>query len=407
MLFWSASAILAIMAAYAVLHPLLRPTQIAPPEGEADLQVYRDQLAEVDRDLAKGLIAEADAERLRLEISRRILEADKMAGADRSGDAARVLTLAAGGIAALVILAGTAAVYWQIGGNGTPDLPLTLRKDIMAEQRANRPSQAEAEAKVGDATDLFTAAEEPYRILVAELRDTVANRPDDITGHALLAQHEARLGFFAAAARAQTRVIELKGASATAEDQASLAELLILAAGGYVSPKAETALGRAIKLDPTNPQARYYSGLALVQSGRPDITLGLWRGLLAEGPEDAPWIQPIREQIGDVARMAGTNPGELPGPSAEQMKDAEEMSDDDRQAMIQGMVAQLSERLATDGGTAEEWARLIRAYGVLGETDRARAIWQEAQSNFADQADALAAIRAAASAAGVAAGDAE
>jgi cytochrome c-type biogenesis protein CcmH len=66
------------------------------------------------------------------------------------------------------------------------------------------------------------------------------------------------------------------------------------------------------------------------------------------------------------------------------------------------MVARLSERLATQGGSAEEWARLIKAYGVLGETDRARAIWAEAQQLFGGNAADLEVVRAAATQAGVA-----
>ena len=69
--------------------------------------------------------------------------------------------------------------------------------------------------------------------------------------------------------------------------------------------------------------------------------------------------------------------------------------------MIRGMVDGLSNRLATDGGTAQEWARLIGALGVLGETDRATAIWAEAQTVFADRAEDLALIRSAAEQAGL------
>ena len=78
------------------------------------------------------------------------------------------------------------------------------------------------------------------------------------------------------------------------------------------------------------------------------------------------------------------------------------MSAVDQNAMIEGMVARLSDRLATEGGTPEEWARLIGAYGVLGESDRAAAIWAEAQDVFATSPQALATIRTAAVSAGVA-----
>jgi cytochrome c-type biogenesis protein CcmH len=77
------------------------------------------------------------------------------------------------------------------------------------------------------------------------------------------------------------------------------------------------------------------------------------------------------------------------------------MAPEDREAMIRGMVAQLSDRLATEGGPAEDWARLITSLGVLGESAQAGAIWAEAQGVFADDAEALARIRDAAVQAGV------
>ena len=138
------------------------------------------------------------------------------------------------------------------------------------------------------------------------------------------------------------------------------------------------------------------------------MAFSLWRALLTEGPADAPWMGPIREQIEELAWRAGEHrfqlPPEqaLPGPSQADMANAAEMSDEDRQAMIRGMVDRLSDRLASEGGTPEEWARLIGALGVLGDTDRAKTIWAEAQTVFAGKDDALATIRAAAEQAGVA-----
>jgi cytochrome c-type biogenesis protein CcmH len=70
--------------------------------------------------------------------------------------------------------------------------------------------------------------------------------------------------------------------------------------------------------------------------------------------------------------------------------------------MIRGMVAGLAERLAANGGEPAEWARLIRAYGTLGETAKASAIWAEAREMFSENADAIALLHEAAQAAEVA-----
>ena len=77
------------------------------------------------------------------------------------------------------------------------------------------------------------------------------------------------------------------------------------------------------------------------------------------------------------------------------------MNDEDRAQMIAGMVAQLSERLANEGGTASEWARLITALTVLNETDRAQMILEEARTAFAGQEADLEVINAAAAQAGL------
>ena len=103
-------------------------------------------------------------------------------------------------------------------------------------------------------------------------------------------------------------MLEILGDRATAQDLIDLAEISIFAAGGYVSPEAEAALARALALAPANPVGRYYSGLALARGGGPISPIASGRALLAEGPPDAPWIAPIRAEIGEVARMAGLPP---------------------------------------------------------------------------------------------------
>lgn len=412
MFFWIITIAVTVLTTVLVFLPLLRHGAGGGAVENPDLQIYRDQLEEVERDLSRGLLSEEEAERTRTEISRRLLDADKQEQADQDL-APRAATIGMTVVVVAMLLAGTVGLYWWLGAPGTPDMGLAKRQAQLEEIRANRPSQAEAEAEAGDVPEMAEAADPAYRDLVAQLRETAGKRPDDIRGQQLLAEHEARLGRFSAARAAQERVIELKGDAVEARDFTDLAELMIIAANGYVSPEAERMLGRAITMDPTDSRARYYSGLDLAQNGRPDLTLRLWLQLLDEGPGDAPWIQPIKNQIRDVARMAGqrlpatleaelSTPAPGPGPTAEQIENAQDMTEEERQQMIRSMVSRLSERLATEGGNASEWARLIGALGVLGETDRARAIWQEAQGIFGTDTIAMNELRAAATRAGVA-----
>ena len=361
-----------LAGAVLIASPCLRKRMTQTPTESPDMRVYRDQLVEVERDLRRGVLSEDEAERTRTEVSRRLLDADKAAhGARASGRGPVVVAVGL----VLVAVAATPALYGYLGAAGARDMPFASR-DKAAEAARLRPSQQEAEAKTGDDAQLAENAPEDYLALVKQLRATAEKRPDDLKGQELLFTHEARLGFYAAARRAKAQVIRLKKDNASASDFSELAEMMIIAAGGYVSPEAEAALSQATKLDPTSPRTRYFSGLALAQSGRADLAYQLWSKLLAEGPADAPWIPVIRQQIGEVARLAGIDPqATLPGPDAQQMQDAQNMSATERTDMIRSMVARLSDRLASEGGTAKEWARLIQAYGVLDEPDRAATAW--------------------------------
>lgn len=239
--------------------------------------------------------------------------------------------------------------------------------------------------------------------MVAQLRDIVPQRPDDLQGWALLARHETALGNYADAARAQDRVVRLKGADATVEDAVLLLDLLVAAAAGYVSPEAEAIALTIRARDDSNTAADYYLGLLYAQTDRPDIAFNLWRRVVEGGDPDSPHTEFARQQILNAAAMAGVEYElpDLPGPTADQVEAAQDMTDADRTAMIQGMVEGLAERLATDGGNSTEWARLINALGVLGETERAAAIWGEAQQVFAASPGDLDIIRNAARTAGI------
>lgn len=408
MVFWAIAATIALVVLFAVFWPMLRrPEAARVPEVNPDLQIYRDQLSEVESDLAKAVLSKEEAKIARLEVSRRLLEADRLApsGSERS-ESPLVLTRATAVVVALAMLTATGSIYIAIGANGAPDLPQAKRDAELERALAMRPSQASVEAEIGDMSGLAAPAEQSYIDLVDELRTTAQARPDDLRGQRLLVQHEARLGYFVAAHHAQAKVIALLAADAAASDFTDLAELMIIAAGGYVSPEAERALGVAVRLEPTNARTRYYSGLDLAQNGRPDIAYSLWTDLLAEGPDNAPWIGPIKAQIGDVARLAGKPAPDfaasLPGPSAAEIEDAEALEADERQAMIENMVSQLSDRLASEGGTASEWARLIRAHAVLGNKEQAMQIWTEAKDVFASDADGMTTLSEAANDAGIA-----
>ncbi len=392
MLFWIVAGCLTLVVVATLLRAQFRGGEQARPAAAYDLDVYRDQLREVERDLERGVLSPADGERALTEVSRRILAADAAlknatngAYSGRSGPLLAVVT-------AVVLVGGSFAIYLELGAPGYGDLALADRIEAAQIRRAERPNQETAQASVPESPALDAAPD--YVALVERLRQAVQARPDDLQGLVLLSQSEARLGNFAAAHDAKARVIRLKGEDATAQDFSEYADLLILAAGGYVSPEAEQMLERTLAIDPRDGAARYYFGLMMSQTGRPDTALRIWDQLLREGPADAPWIAPIDAQMQDIALRAGVDYarptiGTGRGPTQDQIDAASDMSPAERMEMIQGMVAGLSDRLATDGGPVEDWTQLISALGVLGDLDQARAVFDNAMEVFGDDLTAI------------------
>ncbi|SFH33190.1 cytochrome c-type biogenesis protein CcmH [Palleronia marisminoris] len=404
MLFWIAAVLIAALGTLPVLAALFRSDGSREPAQ--DMAIYRDQLAEIDRDLARGVLTGDEAERTRAEVARRLLEADRR-GVRQAHQAPRKVRLVAAGLVALAVMVGGVAIYWNQGAPGYPDLPLRARLADADAARAERLSQADAEARaqeIGALPDPVEPAPE-FALLIDRLRSTMQDRPDDPQGLRLLAVNEARLGNFAAARDAQERLVALLGEETTAETHAFLGELMVMNAGGYVSPEAEAQFDAALAIDRSDTRALYFKGLSYLQTGRPDRAFAIWRPLLETAPADAAWVSAARAQIGEVAARAGIDyqaPSVAPGPTAEDMAAAAEMSPEARQEMIVGMVARLTERLATEGGPAPDWARLISALGVMGDTERAAAIYGEAQQVFGNQPADLALIEEAAAQAGVA-----
>ncbi|MBZ4022846.1 c-type cytochrome biogenesis protein CcmI [Rhodobacter sp. TJ_12] len=404
MLFWIICATLVAAIAFALAITLLRPRGAEVPAAVQDMQVYRTQLAEVEKDLAAGVLSPEEASRAKIEISRRLLEADRAvqtAQAQASGQAPRGLTVAmAAGVVAM--LAGAFFLYDRIGANGLPDAPMAKRIAAANESYTNRPSQEEAEKMALAARGPVPDIPQEYQELMDRLRQAVQARPNDIRGLDLLAVNEMNMGNYRAGWEAQRRIIALKGAAATAEDYARLGEFLFVAAGQQlVTAEAEAAFATALEKDRTNPQALFYLGLMMGQNQRPDRAFRLWDAALRVSAPEDPWVPIIVQNIDALAWLAGeddyTAPMPVPrGPSAEDLAAAADMSPADRAQMVRGMVAALNARMANEGGTIDDWEKLISSLRLLGEAERAEAIAGEAREKFANRPDDLERIEAAA-----------
>ena len=431
--FWVVATCLAAGVAGVLMAALRRPGDM--PEAkraapDADLVVYKDQLAEIARDLTRGTLAEGEATRLRTEIGKRILEADRAkASVDpdtaepgrRNKLAATVILLLvpatflvyAGSASVLrgiglqedriatlrdefsfemrvrgVDFPGMSLVFEGLGAPGYPDMALGSRLAALDAGIAARPSQEMELAKLGRSRD---------PALDAALATELAAVSDPEALRARFRTHF-EAGELQAAVRSLERLLAVPGDRADADDHANLALALVAEAGGYVSPEAEASLRETLTRDMGNEMARYLVGEMFLQGGRYDQAFRFWRPI-AEGGSGTPWVPYIRAEIEAVAGLAGITyalPETTPGPSAEDVTAAGEMAPQDRQTMIEGMVAQLSDRLATDGGTVEDWNRLIRSLVVLERKPDAQVIYDEAKVTFAGMDAELSFLRLAA-----------
>ena len=150
MTFWIITAGLAVIISVLIAQAMRAPRASgAEPAAAYDLRVYQDQLREVEKDLARGVVSSSDAERVRAEISRRILAADKALRAEEAGeDDHKGAPAVVSALLALVLIGGSIGLYTQLGAPGYGDLSLRNRIAVAEERRADRPSQAAAEASL-------------------------------------------------------------------------------------------------------------------------------------------------------------------------------------------------------------------------------------------------------------------
>jgi cytochrome c-type biogenesis protein CcmH len=344
MLFWVIAALLTLGASLAVLLPLAGRTVVRAADGAHDLEVYRDQLAELDRDAARGLIQPADAGEARAEIARRILKADKTAAAAKTenGRSARALGMAA-------VLAVPLASWGIYAAIGSPDLP--------SQPLAARLEKNPAEATVDE--------------LIARAEAHLAANPDDGRGWDVLAPIYSRLGRYGEAVTAYRNAIRLDGASGTRES--GLGEALAGAAGGMVTAEAQAAFSRALELEPGQPKASFFLASALAQEGKVAEARSAWQAMMIALPADSPWRNAVAQaEQGANSRLAAAGNEAAPGPTEDEIDAAANMSAEGRSAMIEQMVAGLDERLRQNPGDVEGWQRLVRSYHVLGRPDEAR-----------------------------------
>ncbi|GHB19420.1 cytochrome c-type biogenesis protein CycH [Pseudovibrio japonicus] len=370
MTFWLVLAILTAAVALTVLVPLARSHKVHPEERN-DEAVFRAQLEEIQKDLERGVIAPDMAEAAKIEVSRRLLAAHKEhQGDDRSAPSKMRLRSVQLTAVVLVPLAAL-SLYLQFGSPEIPDQP-----------RAMRLAQPAGEADLD--------------ILIARTEDHLKENPTDGQGWAVIAPVYMRTGQFDKARRAFANA--LNQFPENLELMAGWAEATIFENDGKVTEEAEKVLRRVNLAKPEMLQPYYYLAMALGQKGQINEALGAWNTLLKSADPSAPWLEAAKAQrdelIAKGAVMEGdAQPipavGQPKGPSAEDMEAAAQMSVEDRNAMISQMVLTLDERLNEQGGSFDEWGRLIQARIILGEQAEAAEAIARARENLKDDTAAL------------------
>ncbi|MEK9946983.1 MAG: c-type cytochrome biogenesis protein CcmI [Alphaproteobacteria bacterium] len=362
---WIAIALVLLATVVAIAIPVLNAKPPRSATEEYDLAVFTDQMKELERDQARGLINAEEFKAARTEIGRRILAAQR-AQDDKTAQKAtgsRGNMIAAATVLLLIPLIAAPLYVWR----GNP----TLIGDRVTAQQPVPTTRPDPAQQAG-----LTES-------VKRLQERLEAAPDDFDGWVLLGRSYMVTQQPVLAIEAYAKAVTLRPEDAAL--QSYLGEAIVFSADGTVTEKARAAFVKAVEADPTDPAARFYLAMADAQAGNLRKALDAWIALAADTPADAPWRPVLNQQLRaaakelnvDLAAVLPDAPPPLPptsgrgGPSREDIEAAEEMSPADRQEMIRGMVAQLAARLEENPDDVEGWERLARSYRVLGEADKA------------------------------------
>jgi cytochrome c-type biogenesis protein CcmH len=347
MALWISFAIMTAIAALAILRPFWRTPRRAV-DGPRDIEVYRQQLQEIEDEAARGVLGKAETDVARIEISRRILAAaENGAQSDRPAPRSGAIPYALAGLLPVVALS-----FYVI--YGSPNY---------AGQGSSAPISADAQS---------------VDALVARVEERLQLNPDDGMGWSVIAPIYLRMERFADAAEAYRNASRLLGE--TAERAANLGEAQALANDGTVDDQSRAALQKAVSLDPNQPKALFWLAVADEQAGKKSEAIAAYRSLLGRGLPEA--VKGVVNQRIALLEGGPAGVGSQPGAGG---VDA---------AQINQMVSGLAERLKQDGSDLNGWLMLVRAYTVLGRKDDAQAALQQARGQFTGNGDALGQIDA-------------
>ena len=361
--FWIIAALMSAAASVAILRGAASGARTT---GAAEMPagaLHRRDLAEVAALAYRGLLEEDERAALRAEAARRLLAAadarPPASEPERPGD--RRLVLAISALAPVLAV----AAYIVVGAPAYSDQPFLKR---VAAWRGGDPRA-------------LTAPQ-----MAAVLEVIVTERPGDPEPLRALGIARMAAGEPVAAQTALRRAINL--APGRADLWAALGEAFASATEGEVGSDAQAAFREALKRDPANVPARYYLGRAALAAGDKAAAVAAWRSLESELPAADPRRGAL---IRDIAIAEGR--AKPSGPSSAQIAAAQgQVGPEQIRAMVEG----LAQRLTASPDDPEGWVRLVRAYGVIGDTAKRDAALKTARARYGARPDILKALDAAA-----------
>jgi cytochrome c-type biogenesis protein CcmH len=379
MIFWIAIALLTAITLFLLAAPLWRKPKAEGIRAEYDLNVFKDQLKELERDVERGMISESEAETARIEVQRRLLGADEARKADHAtAQGLSKTSIVVSGFVAIGIILGSLALYAKLGQPGYPDMPYASRDIENERQQVDTKGMAEG---------------------IVLLKKRLETDPTDIDSWVLLGRTLRTVGRVEEALDAYRGA--LKYSDRHPDILADFAEAKIYVNQGEVDAETVDSLKDSLQQDPAQMKALFYMGYAQLRKEDFKGSIQTWTDLLAIAPKTAVWIPQVQEQIAIAAKAGGLDSADFkpsaqarvlakqlklewesqtpaqpqestaPGPSSEDVKNAAEMSDEDRQSMIKTMVDRLAAKLKENPDDLAGWKRLLRAYQVMGDTANA------------------------------------
>ncbi len=413
MTLWIALTVIMFFAAMLVAVPLLRRRSEATAEGAPGVSVYKDQLEQLEQEKQDGLIGKEEADLARVEIERRLITAGKSSDQDGASTLAPAWHIRAVVAACSVVAFGSVGLYAAIG---SPQL---------AGQQVAPTMNAAADAHQQARTMQVGAKQMSDNIgaMVKRLEEKLKAEPNNADGWRVLGWSYYNMERYADAAEAYRKAVELKQDSAILKSL--YGEALVKTADGKVTPKAKEVFEATLAINPDNVRARYFTGLEKDQNGDTKGAIDAWIALLKLAPAGVEWAQDLRKQIvaraeekgievkdalppedvasasaAPVTKVAEATPQQK-GPTAEDIKAAEEMAPEDRMAMVRGMVDRLANRLKKSPDDPDGWIQLMRSRLVLQDRDAAMTALSDAMTAFADKPDVQSRIKSAAAALGL------